>query len=111
MCLHMACAAALLRAFWYEDEEYELTPERRREIREMGFPDDGYDYLKHLRDMGRGKGTAPARKGLREVRPLPCPALCTCLSTRFAACTNARSLPARVPLGPREGHEPHNANM
>ncbi len=27
-----------------------LDPARRKEILEMGFPDDGYDYLKHLRE-------------------------------------------------------------
>lgn len=31
-----------------------MTEERRRELVEMGFPDDGYDYLKHMRAPGRG---------------------------------------------------------
>lgn len=31
-----------------------MTEERRRELIEMGFPDDGYDYLKHMRAPGRG---------------------------------------------------------
>lgn len=31
-----------------------MSEERRRELVEMGFPDDGYDYLKHMRAPGRG---------------------------------------------------------
>jgi hypothetical protein len=30
-----------------------MSEERRRELIEMGFPDDGYDYLKHMRAPGR----------------------------------------------------------
>ena len=39
----------------HEDEEYELSEERRRELVSQGFPDDGYDYLRHLRDLGHGR--------------------------------------------------------
>jgi len=43
----------------------DMTEERRRELIELGFPDDGYDYLKHLRAPGRGgranlEGPGPA---------------------------------------------------
>eukprot|EP00899_Mesostigma_viride_P022528 jgi/Mesvir1/345/Mv22749-RA.1 len=31
-----------------------MTAERRKENLEAGFPDDGYDYLKHLRTIGTG---------------------------------------------------------
>lgn len=31
-----------------------MSPERRSELMGMGFPDDGYDYLKHMRAPGRG---------------------------------------------------------
>lgn len=35
-----------------------MSPERRSELMGMGFPDDGYDYLKHMRAPGRnGKAT------------------------------------------------------
>lgn len=34
------------------NEQDPLTEERRREIIALGFPDDGYDYLKHLRRRG-----------------------------------------------------------
>ncbi len=34
------------------NEQEPLTEERRREIIALGFPDDGYDYLKHLRRRG-----------------------------------------------------------
>lgn len=42
-----------------------MTEERRRELIELGFPDDGYDYLKHMRAPGRGgranlEGPGPA---------------------------------------------------
>lgn len=30
-----------------------LSAERRAELLGMGFPDDGYDYLKHMRAPGR----------------------------------------------------------
>ncbi|RMZ53463.1 hypothetical protein APUTEX25_003285, partial [Auxenochlorella protothecoides] len=43
---------------WLEAEESgpssSLTPARRRELIELGFPDDGYDYLAHLRALGGG---------------------------------------------------------
>lgn len=32
----------------------ELSDERRRELLELGFPDDGYDYLQHMRTLGHG---------------------------------------------------------
>ncbi|EFJ39629.1 hypothetical protein VOLCADRAFT_100746 [Volvox carteri f. nagariensis] len=38
----------------HHDESYTLSEERRRELLALGFPDDGYDYLRHLRDLGRG---------------------------------------------------------
>lgn len=41
---------------WLERaEEDVITDERRRETIALGFPDDGYDYLKHLR---RGQSSA-----------------------------------------------------
>lgn len=39
----------------HDDEQYELSEERRRELVSLGFPDDGYDYLRHLRDLGHGR--------------------------------------------------------
>eukprot|EP01023_Acetabularia_acetabulum_P039341 TRINITY_DN3784_c0_g1_i1.p1 TRINITY_DN3784_c0_g1~~TRINITY_DN3784_c0_g1_i1.p1 ORF type:complete len:338 (-),score=69.47 TRINITY_DN3784_c0_g1_i1:35-1048(-) len=33
----------------------DLSEEKRREIVELGFPDDGYDYLKHLRVIKKAK--------------------------------------------------------
>ena len=40
-----------------------LPPERRRELLELGFPDDGYDYLKHMKEAGAGfRAVAAARK-------------------------------------------------
>lgn len=39
----------------HEDAGYEMHEERRRELLLLGFPDDGYDYLRHMRDLGRGR--------------------------------------------------------
>eukprot|EP00208_Stichococcus_sp_RCC1054_P008316 CAMPEP_0206152686 /NCGR_PEP_ID=MMETSP1473-20131121/39454_1 /ASSEMBLY_ACC=CAM_ASM_001109 /TAXON_ID=1461547 /ORGANISM="Stichococcus sp, Strain RCC1054" /LENGTH=573 /DNA_ID=CAMNT_0053550251 /DNA_START=115 /DNA_END=1835 /DNA_ORIENTATION=- len=40
---------------WLQDPVRDnLTAERRAELLGMGFPDDGYDYLKHMRAPGRG---------------------------------------------------------
>lgn len=40
---------------WLEEEaEPEMSEARRRELLELGFPDDGYDYLRHMRTMGVG---------------------------------------------------------
>eukprot|EP00884_Botryococcus_braunii_P023517 jgi/Botrbrau1/984/Bobra.114_1s0024.1 len=47
-------------------EELESTPiseERRQELIELGFPDDGYDYLKHLRTLGVGRAGLEAQQG------------------------------------------------
>eukprot|EP00201_Polytomella_parva_P015327 CAMPEP_0175069740 /NCGR_PEP_ID=MMETSP0052_2-20121109/18351_1 /TAXON_ID=51329 ORGANISM="Polytomella parva, Strain SAG 63-3" /NCGR_SAMPLE_ID=MMETSP0052_2 /ASSEMBLY_ACC=CAM_ASM_000194 /LENGTH=386 /DNA_ID=CAMNT_0016336825 /DNA_START=27 /DNA_END=1183 /DNA_ORIENTATION=+ len=39
----------------YEDSGYSnLTEAQRRRIVALGLPDDGYNYLVHLRDLGRG---------------------------------------------------------
>ena len=55
---------------WYGEDEGEEPPElqrndeayekRRREIIELGFPDDGYDYLQHVRAPGAGASASPA---------------------------------------------------
>ena len=43
---------------WLAEEEGQeaLSEERRKQNLDLGFPDDGYDYLKHLRVLGKGKG-------------------------------------------------------
>jgi hypothetical protein len=52
----MAEAASQQRhhlSFLYEDEDDMVkTEDDRQEILSMGFPDDGYNYLKHLRTVG-----------------------------------------------------------
>lgn len=55
---------------WLEEEETSssLTPERRRELVELGFPDDGYDYLAHLRVLG-GRGTSARLQGPGNSEP------------------------------------------
>eukprot|EP00955_Chlamydomonas_euryale_P067014 359715-Chlamydomonas_euryale.AAC.7 len=37
--------------------DYVLSEARRREIIEYGFPDDGYDYLKHTRELAPRRAT------------------------------------------------------
>lgn len=43
--------------WWFQDEVDEISEERRKELIELGFPDDGYDYLKHLRVLGKGQAS------------------------------------------------------
>ena len=43
-----------------EEPAADLTDEQRQEIVDLGLPDDGYDYLKHLRD---GAGSAGQSSG------------------------------------------------
>lgn len=45
-------------AWLQEDYEHEpMTEARRRELVELGFEDDGYDYLKHMRVLGQGNAS------------------------------------------------------
>ena len=40
---------------WLEEEAEEVgavSEARRRELVELGFPDDGYDYIRHMRTLG-----------------------------------------------------------
>ena len=49
---------------WQDEAPVVQVPEeRRREIVDLGFPDDGYDYLKHL------KGSADEGQGLKDDLP------------------------------------------
>ena len=52
--LHGGHPLAFLEA---EDAVYSLSEEQRREIIGLGLPDDGYDYLRHLRTLGPGPST------------------------------------------------------
>jgi protein LTV1 len=40
-----------------DSDSQPLAEDRRRENLEYGFPDDGYDYLRHLRVIGRGQAS------------------------------------------------------
>lgn len=44
-------------SFLQEPPPDNMSEQRRQELIQLGFPDDGYDYLKHMRAPGRG-GTA-----------------------------------------------------
>lgn len=50
---------------WFQDEVDEISEDRRKELIELGFPDDGYDYLKHLRVLGKGQASLEGH----EARP------------------------------------------
>jgi len=54
---------------WIEDQELqgEMTDERRRELVELGFPDDGYDYLRHVRTLGIGAGSLEGLVGKHQA--------------------------------------------
>ncbi|PRW56768.1 LTV1-like protein [Chlorella sorokiniana] len=58
---------------WLEEEAQQapLGEGRRRELIELGFPDDGYDYLKHMRVLGRG--VAGMEGGSRAAEPVVVP--------------------------------------
>ncbi|CAD7701346.1 unnamed protein product [Ostreobium quekettii] len=40
----------------FDGQDGAMSEERRREIVRLGLPDDGYDYLRHLRVPGVGRG-------------------------------------------------------
>eukprot|EP00210_Caulerpa_lentillifera_P001053 g1016.t1 len=44
---------------FFEGDAEELTEEQEKEIAELGLPLDGYNYLKHLRNLGSGKSELP----------------------------------------------------
>ena len=54
-------------AFLSEEPTDTLTEEQRKEIVDLGLPDDGYDYLKHLRDPRSTSGPPPAEPGTSSV--------------------------------------------
>jgi hypothetical protein len=66
-----ATARAYLNQMMAEDEDDGLiTEDRRKENILMGFPDDGYDYVKHLRTIGaRGKAVDTRTGGSSSSAP------------------------------------------
>ena len=59
---------------------------------QLGFADDGYDYLQHLRELGRGGGGATLVEAMvKPVRASPAP-LCTLPPAASAAATPGRTL-------------------
>ncbi|KAK9819819.1 hypothetical protein WJX72_002761 [[Myrmecia] bisecta] len=54
---------------WLEDEVQDNVSEaRRQELIANGFPDDGYDYMKHLRLLGQGKASLEGVKDPADAR-------------------------------------------
>ena len=61
----------------YDDGGYTMTQARRAELLSLGFPDDGYDYLRHVKDLGpkhrpprRTVGFVGNGRGFEEVTEL-----------------------------------------
>lgn len=48
-------SAEMARQFFFGGQDSEVTEEQREEMISMGLPDDGYNYLQHLRTVGKGK--------------------------------------------------------
>ncbi|MEW5310106.1 MAG: hypothetical protein WDW38_001935 [Sanguina aurantia] len=46
----------------WDDGAYTMTAEKRKEMLLMGLPDDGYDYLRHLKAIATGGETASVGK-------------------------------------------------
>ena len=49
--------------FGFGVESEELTDEQKEEIKELGLPSDGYNYLQHLRPLGYGRAELPVSSG------------------------------------------------
>ncbi|EIE25288.1 hypothetical protein COCSUDRAFT_61516 [Coccomyxa subellipsoidea C-169] len=59
-----------------EEVTWDLSENKRKEIVELGLPDDGYDYLQHLKDPAANvsssdNASAPAAEGPRVFLPAP----------------------------------------
>lgn len=48
-----AVPRGIMLSDWLDIENRDLTDDERREILELGLPDDGYNYLKHIRRSKR----------------------------------------------------------
>ena len=55
-----------LSFFQYEPAS-DLTEEQRQEMVDLGLPDDGYDYLKHLRDVAGSGKAEPSSEGAESI--------------------------------------------
>ena len=57
--------------FWLEEPQRDtISEERRKEIIGLGFPNDGYDYLKHLR-QGHAAAATNAAEPPKEAGDKP----------------------------------------
>lgn len=45
---------------WLNHQVEDMGEDKRKEIIELGLPDDGYDYTKHLRTVGQGRARLEA---------------------------------------------------
>ncbi len=51
---------------------YVLSEAKRKELLDMGFPDDGYDYSMHMKDLGpHHQQQQPKRKPKAPRKPRP----------------------------------------
>ncbi|GMH40512.1 hypothetical protein BSKO_08416 [Bryopsis sp. KO-2023] len=50
-------SAAMAHQLFFGGSECEATEEQREEMISLGLPDDGYNYLQHVRTVGKGKAS------------------------------------------------------
>ncbi len=51
-----------------DDSSAPMSEARRREQLEYGFPDDGYDYMRHLRTLGQGRANLDGLKQAQQAQ-------------------------------------------
>jgi hypothetical protein len=87
---------------WLQEEEQgkeELSDARRKELIELGFPDDGYDYLKHMRLGGHAAAVALGTAAIPAAAPTAAVAAAAAPAAAGAAGVFVR---APLPLAPEE---------
>jgi hypothetical protein len=47
----------------FEDQSYEVSVDKRRELLQLGRPDDGYDYTRHLKELAAPRQQAQGEAG------------------------------------------------
>ncbi|KAI3428268.1 hypothetical protein D9Q98_006647 [Chlorella vulgaris] len=90
---------------WMEEEEATTGPmsdERRRELIELGFPDDGYDYLRHVRVLGRGTTSLEGATTVSSAAAAQAAAAAAAVAPNTAAPGPSVYMPAPVVLAPEE---------
>lgn len=61
MASHLCLNVCVCVCSW-DDSGYTMTAEKRKEMLLMGLPDDGYDYLRHLKAIATGGDNATVER-------------------------------------------------